>query len=100
MGCGWTQPFLVQHAPPASGPCLNSRLLLKVSVGKEGKFKTVLSSEGYVSSKEFQKLKQWHFLLQNSITSPDKIQRFIGSVLSLLGTLFHSSDYGDKCNKC
>lgn len=51
VGCGWTQPCLVQHAPPASAPCQYSRLFEKFFVGEEGKFKTVLSNEGYVSSR-------------------------------------------------
>lgn len=58
----------------------------------------MLFNEGYVSSKEFQKFKQWHVQLQNSIALPDKIQIFI-QCSALLGTLFCGSDYGDKCNK-
>lgn len=46
--------------------------------GKRRKFKTVLTNEGNISSKEFLKLKQQHFQFQNSIALPEKIQRLLG----------------------
>lgn len=67
--------------------------------GEINHIQAVLSNEGYVFSREFQKSKQWHVQLQNSTALPDEIQRLIGSVFSFLGTLFCSSDYRDKCNK-